>query len=65
MHIQPQPVAQAVHKVRTMRIFGDQGVHVAFQDAKLHQSGDHDAHNFAGHLLNGRARAIQRERRFK
>ena len=62
MHIQPQPVAQAVHKVRTMGVFGYKGVHIAFQNAELHQPGNHDAHHLARNLLDGGARAEQRQR---
>ena len=65
MHIQPQPVAQAVHEIRSVRIFSNQGVDIPFQDPEPDQTGNHDAHHFAGHFLHGSPRTIQFERCLK
>ncbi|CNV28980.1 Uncharacterised protein [Salmonella enterica subsp. enterica serovar Bovismorbificans] len=48
-----------MHKERTMRIFGNQLINLSLQNPQLHQPGYHDAHDFAGHLLNRGTRTEQ------
>ncbi|SSL84585.1 Uncharacterised protein [Klebsiella pneumoniae] len=62
MHIQTQPVAQAMHKVRAVGVVGDKLVNLAFQDPQPHQAGNHNAHHFLVNLTDRGARPIEFQR---
>ncbi|MNW08464.1 hypothetical protein D3C71_2052480 [compost metagenome] len=62
MHVQPQPVAQAMHKELPVCIFCDQDVDITMQNAQLNQPRDHHFHRCRRHFTDTGTRAIERQR---